>query len=96
MSAREGLSEARIVLRDYSVGNRKTTCPQCSHKRKHKSDPCLSVTIGTDDEAVWHCHNCGWSGGSSSHQHQQAQAKPTSRRQSSRDWRTKFTSDRKW
>ena len=23
----------------------KTKCPKCSHKRKNKSDPCLSVNI---------------------------------------------------
>jgi len=37
----------------------KTTCPKCSHTRKHKSDPCLSVDI---QNGLWHCHNCGFSG----------------------------------
>lgn len=61
-----------IKLRKYTPGNHKTTCPECSHTRKSKSDPCLSVAIGPidltsgtsvdPDEAVWSCHNCGWSG----------------------------------
>lgn len=37
----------------------KTTCPQCSHDRKHKSDPCLSVDKKT---GLFNCHNCGFSG----------------------------------
>jgi len=37
----------------------KTICPQCSHLRKKKTDPCLSVNI---NEGVWNCHNCGWVG----------------------------------
>jgi len=47
-----------IVLKKQS-GYEKTTCPKCSHTRKKKNDPCLSVTI---DEGVYNCHNCGWSG----------------------------------
>jgi twinkle protein len=38
----------------------KTKCPKCSHERKKKSDPCLSVNI---DKGLYNCHNCGWSGG---------------------------------
>lgn len=37
----------------------KTLCPKCSHNRKNKSDPCLSVNV---DLGVYRCHNCGWSG----------------------------------
>lgn len=40
-------------------GNVKVPCPKCSHTRKHKNDPCLSVLI---EEGVYNCHNCGWSG----------------------------------
>ena len=43
-----------------SSGQVKTKCPKCSHDRKKKGDPCLSVNI---DEGVWNCHNCGWTGG---------------------------------
>ena len=57
------LNAAGISLRSYAAGNHKTTCPQCSHRRKDKSDPCLSITIKADG-AVWKCHNaCGFDGG---------------------------------
>jgi twinkle protein len=54
----------RLPPGKYSPGDHKVLCPKCSHTRKHKSDPCLSVTIMPDSEsAVWMCHNCDWSGG---------------------------------
>ena len=37
----------------------KTKCPKCSHTRKNKSDPCLSVNI---EKGVYNCHHCNWSG----------------------------------
>lgn len=38
----------------------KTLCPNCSHTRKHKSDPCLSVDLKT---GLYNCHNdCGFKG----------------------------------
>lgn len=40
-------------------GETTTTCPQCSHTRKKKTDKCLSVNTV---DGVWHCHHCGWSG----------------------------------
>lgn len=43
-------------------GSWKTTCPQCSPRRRHKDDPCLSVTVKPDG-VVWNCHHCGWSAG---------------------------------
>lgn len=36
-----------------------TTCPECSHTRKKKKDPCLSVNM---DLMVWNCQHCGWKG----------------------------------
>lgn len=33
----------------------KTLCPWCSHNRKKKTDPCLSVNL---DELVYQCYNC--------------------------------------
>lgn len=39
--------------------NIKTTCPQCSPTRRHKSDPCLSINLET---GAFHCHHCGYSG----------------------------------
>lgn len=51
--------EYGIDLPDNFTGDRKVKCPQCSHLRKKKNDPCLSVNGET---GVWHCHNCGWNG----------------------------------
>ena len=51
-------SDYGIIIKKSS-GQVKTRCPKCSHDRKKKSDPCLSVNI---DEGVWNCHNCGWKG----------------------------------
>ena len=51
--------EYGIIIKRNS-GQVKTKCPKCSHDRKKKTDPCLSVNI---DEGVWNCHNCGWTGG---------------------------------
>jgi len=50
--------ENGITIKKNS-GQVKTKCPKCSHDRRKKSDPCLSVNI---DEGVWNCHNCGWAG----------------------------------
>lgn len=60
---RPGLAAARIQLRSLQPGNQKTTCPQCSHLRRKKTEPCLSVTITPAGEAKWQCHHCGWTGG---------------------------------
>lgn len=60
--AAAALAENGIHLRDIAPGNHKTPCPACSHSRKKKTDPCLSVTIGSDGRAVWNCHHCGWAG----------------------------------
>jgi twinkle protein len=47
------------------IGNNKIICPECSHTRRNKSDPCLSVTLETDNSYVWNCHHCGFKGGHS-------------------------------
>ncbi len=52
-------SDYGIIVKRTS-GQVKTKCPQCSHTRRKKADPCLSVNI---DTGVWNCHNCGWKGG---------------------------------
>lgn len=51
-----------IVLRAMRQGNQKTKCPKCSHLRKNKREPCLSVLI--DSHGVqFNCFNCGFHGG---------------------------------
>jgi twinkle protein len=35
------------------------TCPNCSHSRKKKTDPCLSVNL---KEGIYKCHHCGVQG----------------------------------
>lgn len=37
----------------------KTICPQCSHTRKNKTEPCLSVN---KDMGLFNCHNCEFKG----------------------------------
>jgi twinkle protein len=39
----------------------KVICPQCSHTRRNKHEPCLSVSL-ENDMALWHCHHCEWKG----------------------------------
>ncbi len=50
-----------IDTKNNTAGLMKTTCPECSHKRKNKKDPCLSVNLS---EGLWKCHNpgCGFQG----------------------------------
>jgi twinkle protein len=59
MSYISELSDLGIELKGRTSGLHKTTCPQCSHNRKNKKDPCLSVNIS---EGLYNCHNCSWSG----------------------------------
>lgn len=58
MEYRDKLRELGIKL----TRSGKQTCPNCSHTRKNKSDPCLSVTY-TDNAVLYKCHNnCGFEG----------------------------------
>lgn len=42
----------------------KTLCPKCSHtRRKHARERCLAVEV---DRGLYHCHHCGWKGGTES------------------------------
>lgn len=59
----EILAEFGIRLRSTASGDHHTTCPRCSHQRRKKSQPCLSVTVKADG-ILFHCWHCGWSGGS--------------------------------
>lgn len=44
-----------IDLKGKTNGTLKTLCPDCSHTRKKKTDPCLSVNL---DKGVAKCWNC--------------------------------------
>src|SRR6478672_8931531 len=57
----ELLLQYGIRPRNYREGDQKLLCPKCSHQRKNRKDPCLSLTIERES-AVWKCHNCDWSG----------------------------------
>ena len=40
-------------------GRARTTCPECSHKRRKRYERCLSVR--QDGPIVqWKCHHCDW------------------------------------
>ncbi len=56
----ETLHDYNIDTKGKLTGQIKTLCPKCSHTRKKKNDPCLSVDIG---KGVWKCWNCEWNGG---------------------------------
>ena len=45
----------KIDLKGKSTGQIKVVCPNCSHDRKKKTDPCLSVNI---DKGLAKCYNC--------------------------------------
>lgn len=56
---KELFSELGIETR-RTHGDDKVLCPKCSHTRKNKKDPCLSINI---DEGTYNCHNnCGFKG----------------------------------
>jgi len=60
MSIVDRLEAKGIKLKGKRSGTIKTLCPNCSHTRKHRSEPCLSVDI---DKGVYNCHNCEFKGG---------------------------------
>lgn len=45
----------KIEVKGNRSGNKRALCPECSHTRKKKNDPCLSVNF-TSGKA--YCHNC--------------------------------------
>lgn len=48
-----------IDTKGRTHGEFKTLCPQCSHTRKKKNQPCLNVNL---DTGLFHCWHCEWSG----------------------------------
>jgi hypothetical protein len=55
------LAKLGIKLRNTAPGERKTLCPKCSHSRRNRRDPCLSVRIEPGG-VKFNCHNCGYGG----------------------------------
>jgi len=43
----------------FKTGEFHTTCPKCSHKRKKKTEKCLSIN---EPKGLFNCHHCSWSG----------------------------------
>jgi twinkle protein len=62
MTIAERLAEHGISPKSLGQGDQKLICPRCSHQRRNKSDPCLSLKID-EQGAVWHCHHCEWKDG---------------------------------
>lgn len=60
MSLSQKLAEHGIKLSSHRLGGHKTVCPACSHTRKDKKDPCLSVTVDGPESFVSNCHHCGF------------------------------------
>jgi twinkle protein len=58
MENKELLENLGIDLKNIKTSG-KCLCPQCSHTRKKKTDPCLSVDVM---KGMYNCHNCSWSG----------------------------------
>lgn len=59
MDYRGKLTELGIDVYKVRGKQGKVICPKCSHTRKKKTDPCLSVNI---EDGWYNCHNCGWKG----------------------------------
>lgn len=58
MDIKDKFSEIGINIGTKN-GEFQITCPKCSHKRKKKSQKCLSVNV---DKGLYYCHHCKWSG----------------------------------
>jgi hypothetical protein len=54
-----------IMTKSTAPGRYYATCPQCSHSRRKRKEPCLGVTIYEDGGAGWRCFHCDWTGGGS-------------------------------
>jgi len=52
-------ADVGIELPYGTIGEVRTTCPQCSPSRRKSCIPCLAVNTNT---GAWLCHHCGWKG----------------------------------
>lgn len=51
---------ADIETKGRTSGTIKAICPACSHDRKKKTDPCLSVNLDKGAAKCWHCEEVAW------------------------------------
>ena len=77
----EQLLQQGIRPTRYGSGDQKLLCPKCSHTRKDRKDPCLSLTLD-GESAVWNCHNCGWTGAIGGDERRTTRPKPSATRPS--------------
>lgn len=56
------LNELGVKYRGSPARSFKTLCPHCSHTRKHKDDPCLSVRVDSKGVGI-RCFNCSHTDG---------------------------------
>lgn len=47
----------KIETKNRHSGTMKTTCPECSHTRKNKKDPCLYVNFTSGVAKCFHCES---------------------------------------
>lgn len=93
------LAKHGIELRNRNPGNHKARCPQCSHTRRNKADPCLSVLIEQDGTLRWNCHHCGWKGADDGREPDERPAphrrsRHAERAERGRKWRSEFRQGR--
>lgn len=59
MTTKDLFAQKGIITKRNS-GQDKVICPNCSHERKNKQDPCLSINL---NDGTYNCHNnCGFKG----------------------------------
>ncbi|MBC8437052.1 toprim domain-containing protein [bacterium] len=59
MISKEQLYDYGIEYKGRWLTEIKAICPKCSHTRKKKKEPCLSVNT---EDGMFICHHCEWSG----------------------------------
>ncbi|MBT6716159.1 MAG: DUF3987 domain-containing protein [Nitrospina sp.] len=63
----KSFNDIGIHIDESKPGEQKVPCPKCSHTRKNKNDPCLSVNVF---KRTWCCHHCEWKGHLDSFNHE--------------------------
>ena len=65
-------TELGIYIDESKGGNQKIQCPQCSPKRKNKTDRCLSVNA---NDGLYKCHHCDFKGSIKNSDHRSSKSK---------------------